>query len=105
MAEKLTADIPQIRALVTTVDDVSTQIDALDIRTHGAALANAFPGSEIGAACAQAGEFTEGAWLRVAQRFHGISTAMTDCANQIDATDEDFKKALDTMRFKALGAN
>lgn len=104
MTEKLTADIPKIRNLVTTIDDVATQIDALDIRTQVAGLANAFPGSDLAAACAQAGEFTEGAWLRVSQRFNGISTAMTTCANNVEATDDDFKKSLDTLRFHAPGA-
>ncbi|WP_446225057.1 hypothetical protein ACTWPB_08070 [Nocardia sp. IBHARD005] len=100
----LSADIAQMRQLVGTLNDVATQIDALDVRTVADTMAAALPGCPIPAACAQAGEFTEGAWLRVAQRIQQISTATTQCANNIQATDEDFQKALDTMRFQIPGA-
>ncbi len=100
----LSADIVQMRQLAVTLDDVATQIDALDVRTVADTLAAALPGCPIPIAVSQAGEYTEGAWLRVAQRIKQISVATTQCANNIQSTDADFQKALDTMRFQIPGA-
>ncbi len=99
----LQADIDQLKKLATTVDTVAQEIDKIDVRTTGDQIGAALPGCSLGQVCAQAGEFTEGAWLRVAQRLQALSGLVKQCADNLATTDEDFKKKLDTMDFKARG--
>ncbi|AVH20899.1 type VII secretion target [Nocardia cyriacigeorgica] len=95
----LQADIDQLNRLATTLNDVGNSIDALEIRTVGDQLAAALPGAPIPATCAKAGEYTEGAWLRVAQRIRQLANITTQCAANYQMTDEEFAKQLDTMAF------
>ncbi|WP_051407327.1 hypothetical protein [Nocardia sp. CNY236] len=96
----LSADISQMHNLAGTLDDVGKQIDALDVRTAASGLAAALPGCPVSAVCLTAGEYTEGAWLRVADRIRQIATLTTRCADDVEATDADFKTQLDTMAFQ-----
>ncbi|WP_369024009.1 hypothetical protein [Nocardia cyriacigeorgica] len=97
------ADIDQLKKLATTLDTVGQEIDKIDVRTAGDQIGAALPGCSLGQVCAQTGEFTEGAWLRVAQRIQTLSTIVKECADNMQMTDEDFKKKLDTMDFKGRG--
>ncbi|MFI6869791.1 hypothetical protein [Nocardia sp. NPDC050406] len=97
------ADIDQITALARTLADVSAQIDAIDVRTPAQAIAAALPGTPLGAACAQATEYTEGAWLRVSQRTAQLGTAMTAVAADVTATDDTFRQRLDGLKFHTGG--
>ncbi|MBF6289613.1 hypothetical protein GV791_17010 [Nocardia cyriacigeorgica] len=97
------ADIDQLKKLATTLDTVGQEIDKIDVRTAGDQIGAALPGCSLGQVCAQTGEFTEGAWLRVAQRIQALSTLVKECADNMQMTDEDFKKKLDTMDFKGRG--
>ncbi|MFD4430931.1 hypothetical protein [Nocardia sp. NPDC058497] len=99
----LQADIDQLKKLATTLDSVSQEIDKIDVRTAGNQIAAALPGCSLGQVCAQTGEFTEGAWLRVAQRLQKLSNIVQVSAATYVSTDQDFKKMLDTMDFKARG--
>ncbi|MCP2290833.1 Protein of unknown function (DUF2580) [Nocardia amikacinitolerans] len=95
----LHADIDQMNNLATVLNDVGNGIDALEIRTVGDQLAAALPGAPIPATCAKAGEFTEGAWLRVADRIRQLAAITTRCAADFQATDETFAQQLGTMAF------
>ncbi|MEU3012456.1 hypothetical protein [Nocardia asteroides] len=99
----LQADIDELKKLATTVGTVAQEIDKIDVRTTGDQIGAALPGCSLGQVCAQAGEFTEGAWLRVAQRLQTLSGLVEQSANTLSTTDEDFKKKLDTMDFKVRG--
>lgn len=95
------ADIQQLWALATTLDGVAAEIDKIDVRATGDQIASALPGCSLGQVCAQAGEFTEGAWLRVAQRIQKLSTIVKESTNSYTITDEEFKTRLDAMDFTA----
>ncbi|NNH75293.1 hypothetical protein HLB23_36505 [Nocardia uniformis] len=97
------ADIDQINALAKTLGEVAAQIDAIDVRTAAQSIAAALPGTPLGAACAQATEYTEGAWWRVSQRVEQVSTAMTAVAADVAATDDTFRHRLDGLDFRTGG--
>ncbi|WP_063006203.1 hypothetical protein [Nocardia salmonicida] len=101
----LDADIEQLRQLSTTIKDVGTKIDEIDVRTTGDAISVALPGCDIGSRCATAGEYIEGAWLRVAWRLAGMSTLITSCADNYAMTDEQFKQQLAGLTFGTSGAD
>ncbi|MEV6278586.1 hypothetical protein [Nocardia sp. NPDC051832] len=97
----LQADIDQLKALSTTLDDISNQVDALDVRSAAKAIVAALPGTPLGEACDLATEYTEGAWLRVSQRIGKVSSTITHSTNEFAATDETFKKSLEALGFHA----
>ncbi|MBF6333357.1 hypothetical protein [Nocardia transvalensis] len=97
----LKADVDQIKALAGTLDDVAAKVDALDVRTPAKGVTGALPGTPLGAACDQATEYTEGAWLRVSQRIGQVSSTMKQTAESLSATDADFKKRLEDLNFHA----
>ncbi|MFC8044663.1 hypothetical protein [Nocardia sp. NPDC057353] len=97
----LQADIDQLRRLATTLDEVGREIDGIDVRTAGDRIAAALPGCSLGQVCAQAGEFSEGAWLRVAQRVQRLGDIVRQSADNIQITEEEFAQRLDTMDFRA----
>ncbi|GGK40631.1 type VII secretion target [Nocardia camponoti] len=99
----LKVDIDNLNQLATTVGTAATDIDNLDVRTLGDTIGAALPGCQLGAACSQAGEFVEGAWLRASQRLQKLSTLVRESASAVQLTDEEFKKRLDTMDFVARG--
>ncbi|MFD3707503.1 hypothetical protein ACFWUP_30575 [Nocardia sp. NPDC058658] len=99
----LKVDIDNLNQLATTVSNAAIDIDGLEVRTMGDAIGAALPGCEVGASCAQAGEFVEGAWLRAAQRLEKLSGLVRECTSAVQLTDEEFKKRLDTMDFAARG--
>lgn len=99
----LQADTDQLKKLSTTLDSVSQEIDKIDVRTAGDQIGAALPGCSLGQICAQTGEFTEGAWLRVAQRIQALSAIVKQAADTYQMTDEEFKQRLDAMDFKDRG--
>ncbi|MCC3333403.1 type VII secretion target [Nocardia abscessus] len=99
----LDADIQHLRSLATTLDGISAEIDAIDVRTSADKIGEALPGCSLGQVCSQVGEFTEGAWLRAAQRIQQLSAIVKQSADTYQTTDEDFKKKLDTMDFRVRG--
>lgn len=99
----LEADIQQLRTLSVELDDVATQIDAIDVRSQGDQIGVALPGVALGQVCAQAGASTEGAWLRVAQRVQQLSRIVKDSAEAYQITDEEFQRRLNTMDFRTRG--
>lgn len=90
----LQADIDELGKLVTVLDDVGREIDQRDVRCESDHLGTAVAGTDVVAACVQLGEFIEGAYWRVTNRLHEISTAVTATASSIQATDEDFAQAM-----------
>ena len=99
----LRADIDQMNTLATVLNDVGNGIDILEVRAFGDQLTAALPGAPIPATCAKAGEFTEGAWLRVADRIRQLAAITTRCAADYQATDETFAQQLGTMAFHKPG--
>ncbi|UGT41154.1 hypothetical protein LTV02_35295 [Nocardia yamanashiensis] len=101
----LEADIQQLRALTVQVNTAATAIDGIDVRTSGNAIGELLPGSGLGPVCAQAGEFIEGSWLRIAQRLQKLSGIVTTAADDYQVTDEEFAKRLAAMEFQVRGAH
>ncbi|MBO0852163.1 MAG: hypothetical protein J2P18_00155 [Nocardia sp.] len=101
----LKADLDQINKLADTIDDVAKQIDAIGIRAGGDAISAALPGCSIGAECAQLGEFTEGAWLRVSQRLTSVSASVRNTANLFALTDDKFAEQLHRLDFRTQGGH
>ncbi|MVU82277.1 hypothetical protein GPX89_34200 [Nocardia sp. ET3-3] len=97
------ADIDELKKLATTVTSVGDEIDNLDVRTTGDKVGDALPGIPIGAACSQAGEYTEGAWLRIAERMRTLAGIVNQCADDIKVTDTEFKNRLEQMHFFRTG--
>ncbi|WP_133733856.1 hypothetical protein [Nocardia ignorata] len=93
-----------MRKLATTVTSVGEEIDKIDVRTNGDKIGEAFPGIEIGAACAKAGEYSEGAWLRIAQRMRQLAGIVNQCADNVQTSDQEFKNRLEQMDFFATGS-
>ncbi|MFC8044423.1 hypothetical protein [Nocardia sp. NPDC057353] len=99
----LEADIQQLRTLATTVAEVGVAIDRIDVRTTGTTMRTALPGCAIGAGCATAGEYIEGAWLRVARRLAELSTLLVACADNSSMTEDEFTRKLSAMAFDSAG--
>lgn len=99
----LEADMDQLKKLADTLDSVAEEIDKIDVRTTGDQIGAALPGCNLGAICAQTGEFTEGAWLRIALRVRALSGIVRQCADDMDTTDQQFKDKLNTMDFRLPG--
>ncbi|TLF93671.1 hypothetical protein FEK35_29290 [Nocardia cyriacigeorgica] len=90
-------DPDQLRALAATMDDTGGKVDALHVRTKADAVAGSMPGSPLGATCATAGEYVEGAWLRMAMRYKRISNLCKGNAETYEVTDADFRDKLNEM--------
>ncbi|MFC8530680.1 hypothetical protein [Nocardia sp. NPDC057227] len=99
----LEADIQQLRKLATVVAEVGAEIDRIDVRTTGTAVRTALPGCAIAAACATAGEYIEGAWLRVSWRLTELSTLLVSCADNYAMTEDDFTRKLRSLAFDPAG--
>ncbi|MFJ1459446.1 hypothetical protein [Nocardia sp. N2S4-5] len=99
----LKADVDELNKLVTTLEDIAQQIDNINVRTTGDQVGAALPGCALGAVCAQAGEFTEGAWLRVAERVRKLSGLVNMSTHVFSTTDEQFGQILDSMDFHGRG--
>ncbi|MGV9926156.1 hypothetical protein [Nocardia rhamnosiphila] len=99
----LEADIDELKKLADTLDSVGGEIDKIDVRTTGDQLGAALPGCNLGTICAQAGEFTEGAWLRIALRMQALSEIVRQCADDMNTTDQQLKDKLNTMDFRIPG--
>lgn len=99
----LEADIQQLRTLATTVAEVGAEIDRIDVRATGTAMRAALPGCAIAAACATAGEYIEGAWLRVSWRLTELSALLTACADNHAMTEDEFTRKLSAMVFDSAG--
>ncbi|UGT40914.1 hypothetical protein LTV02_33900 [Nocardia yamanashiensis] len=92
-------DIDELKALASTVTSVGEEIDKIDVRTTGDQIGSALPGIAVGASCAKAGEYTEGAWLRIADRMRKLAGIVNQCADDVRVTDVEFKNRLDAMDF------
>ncbi|NKW35314.1 hypothetical protein GS942_26190 [Rhodococcus hoagii] len=88
-------DSAQLRAFASTMDDAGAAVDALDVIGPGVGF-----GSAAAAACVQAVEFVEGAYLRVADRFRQTAVIARGNADQYDVTESDF-----TTRLAAMGGD
>ncbi|MBF6176454.1 hypothetical protein [Nocardia blacklockiae] len=99
----LKADIDQLNKLVTVLGDAGKNVDAIDVRSVSDHMADALQGCAVAQACAQAGEFIEGAFLRVAGRMQLVGQKVTECAANIQTTDEQFAKVMDDLDVHQLG--
>ncbi|NKS01208.1 hypothetical protein GS528_08855 [Rhodococcus hoagii] len=87
-------DSAQLRAFASTMDGAGEAVDALDVIGPGVRL----PGSAAAAACDQAAEFVEGAYLRVADRLRQLAEIARGNTDGYDVTESDF-----TAQLGALG--
>ncbi|WP_157084284.1 hypothetical protein [Millisia brevis] len=95
----LKADVEHMLALGEVLDDAGAQIDAIEIRSAVSDISAALPGCSIPQACAKAGESTEYAWLKVADRLRTVAYIVTSAAKDIDATDRGVHDMLATLAF------
>lgn len=51
----------------------------------------------------QAGEFVEGAYLRVAARMRQVSAITTECAQRLDTTDAEFARRMNEIDVTPVG--
>ncbi|CAM4377544.1 hypothetical protein NONI108955_23445 [Nocardia ninae] len=99
----LKADIDQLNKLASVLDGVGKDVDDIDVRTGAGLLADALPGCEISQACTQAGEFVEGAYLRVAARMRQVAAITTDCAQKFNTTDAEFARRMNEIDVTPVG--
>ncbi|WP_329414668.1 hypothetical protein OG563_18195 [Nocardia vinacea] len=99
----LKADIDQLNTLASVLDGVGNDIDNLEVRTAAGYLADALPGCAIPQACAQAAEFVEGAYLRVAGRMRQVAVLTRDCAKNLNMTDTEFARRMDEVDVTPVG--
>nr|WP_067655964.1 type VII secretion target [Nocardia harenae] len=90
-------DPQQLRALAASMTDIGGKVDALDVRTRGDAVAAALPGSPLGAVCATATEYVEGAWLRMAMRHRRVANLCRGSADNYEVTENEFRDKLAQM--------
>ncbi len=99
----LKADIDQIRALAVKLSNAGDSIDALQVQHGASALTAALPNGTndatflIPEAAAQAAIAVEGAFLRVAERYRQVATLTTQCADNLQMTDEEFGRKLSEL--------
>ncbi len=97
-------DIDQVKRLASTLRGVGTEIDSIDVRTAAAGIDAALVGcGAIPTVSAQVGEYTEGAYLRVARRVTHVAGVAERAANDMATTDQQFKRKLDELDFKQPG--
>ncbi|MFC3965801.1 type VII secretion target [Nocardia jiangsuensis] len=90
-------DPQQLRALAQSMADIGGKVDALDVRTKGDTVTAALPGSPLGAACATATEYIEGAWLRMAMRHRRVANLCRGSADNYEVTENEFRDQLAQM--------
>ncbi|WP_305094538.1 hypothetical protein [Prescottella sp. R16] len=86
-------DSERLRMFASAMDDAGAAVDGLDVIGTGAPLA----GSAAAAACEQAAEFVEGAYLRVADRMHRMAGIARGNADDYDVTEAEFTASLAGM--------
>ncbi len=90
----------QLRKLATTLQGTAAAVDGVDVRSGTGGIAGALPGcADVSRACVQGGEFTEGAYMRLAERQRRMAQITSYNATSYDATDERYAADL-----SALGA-
>ncbi len=87
----------QLRSLASTMQDIGSGVQALDIRTKINEIGTALPGSGLGEVAATAADHIEGAWLRMAMRCTRISNICHGNAGTFEVTDADFRDKLTEM--------
>lgn len=88
----------QLRKLSARLNSTADAVDGVDVRSGTGAIAGALPGcADVSRACVQAGEFVEGAYLRLAGRQRHMAQITTDNANNYDATDEKYAAELGAL--------
>lgn len=87
----------ELRAMAVALDMAGQTIDDLDVRTICSSAGSSLAGTSLSQACSQAGEYVEGAYLRMAGRMWRMSGVAKGTADSYDVTDEDFTHKLDEM--------
>ncbi|MGW4249318.1 hypothetical protein [Nocardia sp. NPDC004722] len=90
MAELLQADIDELHNVANTLSGAATNILNIKAAAAAAGIGAALPGSGLDAVCAQAGQFVDGAYQRVAGKLDQVSMAVGRCATTIHETDAHF---------------
>ncbi|WP_051407003.1 hypothetical protein [Nocardia sp. CNY236] len=99
----LRADIDQLNRLSSMLDGVGDEVDGIDVRTEADSLADLLPGCALVPACGQAGEFVEGAYLRVAGRMRQVASITRECSRNLETTDAEFADRMREFDVVAVG--
>lgn len=87
----MNVDPNELRSLAASMYEAGSAIDEIDVRGLIDGAGDFMPGCDVPAATRQAGEYTEGAYLRVAQRARRIAAICRGNASDFEITDEDYR--------------
>lgn len=90
-------DPEQLRALASSMERIGAALDALEVRPAADAVGPAMPGTPLGTACSTAGEYVEGAWLRMAMRCTRLSNIAPGSASTYAVSDQQFRDELNSL--------
>lgn len=93
----MNVDPERLRELAASMDAVGSEVDALDVRAMTDAVGSAMGGSPIVEVCATAGEYMEGAALRMTMRCNRIANICRGTAGTYQVADDEFRDSLDSM--------
>lgn len=77
--------------------DVGETIDDIEVRGFINTAGDFMPGCDVPAALEEAGEFIEGAYLRMAQRARRIAAVAKGNAHEFEVSEDDFRSRLNSL--------
>ncbi|MDI9950420.1 MULTISPECIES: hypothetical protein [Rhodococcus] len=90
-------DPTELRVLASSMYDVGETIDDIEVRGSINTVGDFMPGCDVPAALDEAGEFIEGAYLRMAQRARRIAVVATGNAHEFEVSEDDFRSQLNAI--------
>ncbi|EME22362.1 hypothetical protein [Rhodococcus triatomae] len=87
-------DPEQLRVLAAGMYESGETIDDIDVRTMIDGAGDFLPGCGVVSAVREAGEFTEGAYLRMAERARLIAFVAKGGANDFEVSEDEFRADL-----------
>jgi hypothetical protein len=97
MAQLLQADYDEMDKLSSVLINSATMIHAVKAAAAADGIAGALPGSGLDGVCTQAGQFVDGAYQRVADKFKQVCRSIYWATKTFQETDEAF--AADMKKF------
>ncbi|WP_405498265.1 hypothetical protein [Nocardia sp. NBC_00511] len=94
MASLLQLDIEELHKVSDALSNASTEISNIKASDAAQGIDSALPGSGLDGVCTQAGQFTDGAYQRVAGKLTQVSNAIGQCAKTVHDTDTAFADAM-----------
>ncbi|MFJ4649680.1 hypothetical protein ACIP5Y_00235 [Nocardia sp. NPDC088792] len=87
MATLLKVDLDQLHKLAGTLGTAELHVKRIKVADAAQGIDAALPGSGLDTVCTQAGQFVDGAYQRVAGKFHQVADAVEVAANTYQETD------------------